>query len=607
MTEKINEIIIENIKGFGDGNNKCNFKPLNTPIYPNMPNIIVAPNGFGKSSLAVAFQSMNSAKIVLDKKNYHNGDENKTPCIKINYIEGVTEKIAEANKDSNSIANIFDIYVINSRIKPKAKTMNTGKFSMSTATLTIEPITLINLIPARILTQYSITEQKNKFGKNGKILPNLNELCANYFKFWSSVDTSDIEKCFNAQKYSDKINNLVEYAKNQKGNTKKIKDLILKGYLSTLQSIKPLKRIADLIGVSMPNFAEVDKYLGAIQIVFYYKDHTKNFKDTIKYKKYEDEKNHYSQTLNDFGLDKLSSVKLSESKSGLILKFPDNHKISNGERDTLVLIAMLMEAKRKLKKNDCILIIDEVFDYMDDSNLMAAQYFITNFIKEFKGKGKKLYVLILTHLDPKYFKNFAFNNMKIYYPNQNKPDKITDVGNIVKNRNAIDELCTDNGKQKLLSKHFLHFDPEPCDIKQEFEKLKSNSNNSNILLNTNLGDSQIFLNFIKGEVDKFKNNKKYCPFSICVALRIQIEKEIYNKLDEETKKSEFLEKHGTNDKLDFASGKGIEIDEKFRMLSIIYNDTIHFNKNAYSNYNPLLNKLQHPIIKDLAKKVLESF
>lgn len=40
----------------------------------------------------------------------------------------------------------------------------------------------------------------------------------------------------------------------------------------------------------------------------------------------------------------------------------------------------------ELTKLDNILIIDEVFDYLDDANLMAVQYYITQMIKEFKDK-----------------------------------------------------------------------------------------------------------------------------------------------------------------------------------------------------------------------------
>ena len=52
----ISKIEVNNIKGIEN-------LAINEYIYPNRPNILVAPNGFGKSSLAVAF------KTLLENKN----------------------------------------------------------------------------------------------------------------------------------------------------------------------------------------------------------------------------------------------------------------------------------------------------------------------------------------------------------------------------------------------------------------------------------------------------------------------------------------------------------------------------------------------------------
>ena len=45
----IKKVIIDNIKGIGH-------LELTQPLLPNRPNVLVAPNGFGKSSLSIAFQ-----------------------------------------------------------------------------------------------------------------------------------------------------------------------------------------------------------------------------------------------------------------------------------------------------------------------------------------------------------------------------------------------------------------------------------------------------------------------------------------------------------------------------------------------------------------------
>ncbi|WP_420553917.1 hypothetical protein [Neptuniibacter marinus] len=51
----IKKLIIENIKGFSSQSFELN-------IIPNKPSLLVAPNGFGKSSLAAAFLSLKQKK-----------------------------------------------------------------------------------------------------------------------------------------------------------------------------------------------------------------------------------------------------------------------------------------------------------------------------------------------------------------------------------------------------------------------------------------------------------------------------------------------------------------------------------------------------------------
>ena len=61
---KIKTIEITNVKGIGN-------KAFSLDLLPNKPNLLVAPNGFGKSSFSIGFDSLKRAKIELDTKNYH--------------------------------------------------------------------------------------------------------------------------------------------------------------------------------------------------------------------------------------------------------------------------------------------------------------------------------------------------------------------------------------------------------------------------------------------------------------------------------------------------------------------------------------------------------
>lgn len=66
----INKITIENVRGIDK-------LELNDKFYPNKPIFIVAPNGYGKTSIAKAFNSINKNKMQLDKDCIYNNDEKK--------------------------------------------------------------------------------------------------------------------------------------------------------------------------------------------------------------------------------------------------------------------------------------------------------------------------------------------------------------------------------------------------------------------------------------------------------------------------------------------------------------------------------------------------
>ena len=113
----IKTICIENVKGFGA--RQC----FELNIIPNKPSILVAPNGFGKSSLTAAFNALNSNRMVLHKDHFHQDDETNLPSLSIEFKkdDGTFETLV-ANSSSNQLGNIFDVFVINSKVEAKAST-----------------------------------------------------------------------------------------------------------------------------------------------------------------------------------------------------------------------------------------------------------------------------------------------------------------------------------------------------------------------------------------------------------------------------------------------------------------------------------------------------
>lgn len=105
----ITSIKVKNIKGYGDPGLDWNLSQ--TPIKSNRINLVVAPNGTGKSSLAVALQYVENVRIELKEKHRHNPyDENLHPIVSIT-VDGNT---LICDDTVNNIKSVVTPYVINS-------------------------------------------------------------------------------------------------------------------------------------------------------------------------------------------------------------------------------------------------------------------------------------------------------------------------------------------------------------------------------------------------------------------------------------------------------------------------------------------------------------
>lgn len=257
------------------------------------------------------------------------------------------------------------------------------------------------------------------------------------------------------------------------------------------------------------------------------------------------------------------------------MSFTKAISISNGQRDILIFISMLFRAKRHLKKDANILIIDEVFDYLDDANLTAAQFYITDLIDEFRNNGKRIYPLILTHLNPNYFKNFAFNNQKVYCLDKSSIQINQHLERLLRNR-------TNESIKADIEKYLFHLNPAALNKRADFQVLS---------LPETWGEGNNFVQYLYIEVNKYLDGQSYDPFAVCGALRIKIEEIAYNKLQIDTAKNEFLSTHKTRSKL-----------EKAEEFGIIYNEGMHWKENQ-DNVSPIASKLENLVIKKLIKDV----
>lgn len=166
----ISNITVKNIKGFSDSDNS-----IDVDIKSGKINILVAPNGYGKSSITAAFKSLTNSKIKVKKEDIYEENEQLDSALSI--IEDSITYTADKNK--NELADLFKVAVINSRLVAKATGKNMGTFHSVQGHLGINDFEITHKIPANCVISYSIKNIRRAFGKNGKVLPNISSLLKN--------------------------------------------------------------------------------------------------------------------------------------------------------------------------------------------------------------------------------------------------------------------------------------------------------------------------------------------------------------------------------------------------------------------------------------------
>lgn len=105
----ITKISIANVKGYG-----IPAKDIEVSLDPDKVNLCIAPNGFGKSSLATAFSSLNQRRLVVEEDQKHIDHKAEDSSLAIE-LDGT---VYDANGDHNNLA---PVKVWNANfIKPKS-------------------------------------------------------------------------------------------------------------------------------------------------------------------------------------------------------------------------------------------------------------------------------------------------------------------------------------------------------------------------------------------------------------------------------------------------------------------------------------------------------
>ena len=213
----------------------------------------------------------------------------------------------------------------------------------------------------------------------------------------------------------------------------------------------------------------------------------------------------------------------------------------------------------------------EVFDYLDDANLLVAQRFLFQLMKQFQDAGKSIYVVILTHLDPSRFISFRFKKFHTSYisPVENGAEKgclhkiLVDRGRCQKEQRYIYEV---------VSLHYLHF--SNCQAVSEDVRAYV----AQQMIGNAPKELASFRNEMESKLGDYFSEKPFSSSEVCCGIRIAVERLCYEAMTSKEAKQEYLEiKKGTEERLRYAETHGIEVTETFHSLGSIYNSCMHLS------------------------------
>ncbi|MCX8533972.1 hypothetical protein [Chryseobacterium luquanense] len=598
--KSINSINIENIKGI----EKLTFSAT---INPYMPNFLVAPNGFGKSSLATTFKSLNRDRLKVEEKNYHKGNPELEYLLEIEITNDDNSKTTlTANKDKNEISKIFDIEVIKSLLKPEANYRKIQGNHITSPTIEVENIYIVENIPEKFELPYQITKFRNSISDNRQIWVDLSGLLINP-QFLTRLSNLNILDKFDLVKHQKFINDYKIIVKNLSGKKDEIINELNLHHLDILNN-EFVNQIVTLLE-RFQNKSKAENILEAIQLIELYKSNKNDFYKLFNYNQYRIQKeriltlfNSFKATWKNIQPKEINITRKIKKKTVIVQKnlgieFPKATDISNGERDVISFIGCLLKTQSNFRGKPTILIIDEVFDYLDDANLLAVQFYITKFIEFFQKREIQFFPMILTHLNPYYFKNYFFSKQKVHYLLSWKGAVDRGIENIVISRNNTKTKTYED----TISSYFLHFNPADFNIENDAKSEFTIQKLGNV--NEQLCNSGEFKKSVLKYFDNYVSGKKnYDPISVCIACRILVEQNIYNQLPAELQ-NDFLETHTTVAKLDFArENTDIIIPEIYYFLGTLYNELLHIRKNN-DNSSPIYLKLNNITIKEMIKQL----
>lgn len=589
----ITKIFIENVKGYSIPGKELHLNLDSTKV-----NLCVAPNGFGKSSMATAFESLNRNRLDVseDHKNRNHRNEDS------NLVVAVDGNDYRANGGQNDISKILKTFVIHNRTQVDYTRQKFRNIVNVNAFMEIAPVIVGPIVKPVSTAFYSISKIKDKFGKNKKIVHSIDGLLDDS-RFCLRLNLiSDALDKFSAQKRLTLINGVVDAINALKGNEQQVLASIGDKMFADLEANKEYCQFLKVYKEYFAASSKFEQFNVFFQLLYLWSHHRPDLNKLHDRAAYEMFRSRIDSNLS--LLDSTGRNICTEEKDGtLMVVFPHADEISNGQRDVLTFVTELMVFKAQIHPGKkYLLIIDEVFDYLDDANTMAAQYYLSKILSEYSGN---IYIMLLTHLNPFTFRNYIFGPKVIneIYLEETMPVATEDMMRFISFRQWLNPQKKPENKPTYdnLSCDIFHYNPNASDRSAEIEAYHQNG------VKTTWGNPLVFRQVVMDELNKYLSGQAmYDPYAVALALRYRVEKVMYDSLPSQKLKDEFVDTHKTNKKLEFCEENNIQVQEVYYMVNAIHNDSDHLRQNELTGKfeeKAMVYKLQNKVIRNVIERL----
>jgi len=426
--------------------------------------------------------------------------------------------------------------------------------------MVIDPIVICKKVN-RANSPYKISEIRRGFGRHKNALPNIEDSLFRSHDFvMRSPECWQYINALVKQRQWNQIENVRKQLSGYSGSTDDGLSHVATAVDDIFTNLQEAKELFSIIEATT-KLGGVEAFLSIWQILTISKNDGAALKNYLEWLRYSEIKKSLKDGLNDLNTSwKIPSLK--ETKGNLVVEMPDPTHISNGQRDVLLLLSLLHIARYNLIKSRAILIVDGVFDYLDDANLTVAQYYISQLIEDYKRQGRSIYTIILTHLNPSFFRNYVFSNQNtIYLESGTAYDSIDAMKKLI---NARSQDGCNEALKKDISKYLVHYHADDYDFSENLKVISG--------IRSSWGKRGKFQEFLQKEFEKYRSGQPYDPLAICAITRRSIEELAFRQVSEQPDSSDFFITHKTSPKLDWAVQRGADVPETHYLLRVIFDE-----------------------------------